>query len=306
MELAVPEVVRRKALLDGAGAWLDDLPWLVRGIERDWGITVGRAYERGTEAYVAPATDTDGELVVLKLLIPRAGDGGADEATVLRLADGKGCARLLRHDPERSALLLERLGPPMADLGLPFQRRLPILCDVAARVWRPAPDCGLPTGADKARSLTELICTLWESVDRPCSERTVEHALACADRRTAAHDDERARLLHGDVHQWNALASAASPLGFAMVDPDGLLAEPEYDLGILMREDTLQLMRGGPAGSWSRAHWLAARTGLDAQAIWEWGVLERLSTGLLGIEVGLKPGHQMVAAAEAIAAAASG
>ena len=30
-------------------------------------------------------------------------------------------------------------------------------------------------------------------------------ALACARRRTEAHDDERAVLVHGDVHQWNAL-----------------------------------------------------------------------------------------------------
>jgi len=34
------------------------------------------------------------------------------------------------------------------------------------------------------------------------------------------------------VHQWNTLEA---PEGFALVDPDGLLAEPEYDLGIIMR-----------------------------------------------------------------------
>jgi hypothetical protein len=30
-----------------------------------------------------------------------------------------------------------------------------------------------------------------------------------------------------------------------------------------------------------RAYWLAARTGLEATAIWEWGVVERVSTGLV-------------------------
>ena len=38
-----------------------------------------------------------------------------------------------------------------------------------------------------------------------------------------------------------------------------------------------------------RAHRLAHRTGLDAKAIWEWGVVERVSTGLLGTRVGLQP-----------------
>src|SRR5439155_11131740 len=102
-------------------------------------------------------------------------------------------------------------------------------------------------------------------------------------RRIAAHDDERSVLVHGDVHEWNALEAES---GFKLVDPDGLLAEAEYDMGILMREDPLELLVGDP---YERARWLAGHTGLDATAVWEWGVVERVSTGLLGIEVGLEP-----------------
>lgn len=74
--------------------------------------------------------------------------------------------------------------------------------------------------------------------------RTVEHALSCAASRARAHRDERAVLVHGDVHRWNALQA---PGGFKLVDPDGLLAEPEYDLGVLMREDPVELLAGDPA-----------------------------------------------------------
>ena len=49
----------------------------------------------------------------------------------------------------------------------------------------------------------------WEELDRPCSERAVDHALACAAHRIEANDDERAVLVHGDVHQWNALETGA-------------------------------------------------------------------------------------------------
>jgi aminoglycoside phosphotransferase (APT) family kinase protein len=61
----------------------------------------------------------------------------------------------------------------------------------------------------------------------------------------AAHDDERAVLVHGDVHEWNALQAPGG--GLRLVDPDGLVAEPEYDLGVMMREDPVELMHGDPA-----------------------------------------------------------
>ena len=48
---------------------------------------------------------------------------------------------------------------------------------------------------------------------------------------------------------------------------------------------------------------LASRTGLNATAIWEWGVVERVSTALLCLQVDLQPvGDQMLAVANAIAA----
>jgi streptomycin 6-kinase len=293
----VPEVVRRKALAVGAAAWLEDLPALAADLEREWSLRVGRPYRDATEAFVAEATLADGSDAVLKLMVPRAGDAASHEITVLRLTNGEGCVRLLRGDAARGALLLERLGPSLYELGLPLARRHEVLCAAAERVWRPAPGCGLPTGAEKGRWLVEFIARTWEELGRPCSQRAVAYALACAERRIAAHDDERAVLVHGDVHPWNALEARG---GFKLVDPDGLLAEAEYDLGILMREDPVELLHGEPRG---RARWLAERTGLDAVAIWEWGAVERVSTGLLCTEVGLQPvGSQMLAAAERVSA----
>jgi streptomycin 6-kinase len=297
--LRVPEVVRNKAIASGAGRWLRELPELIGLLERDWDIRVGEPYTDSTEAYVAQAMLADGTPAVLKLMIARPGDLAAREITVLRLTDGDGCVRLLRSDTDRGALLLERLGRSVHDLGLPIGQRHEILCATAQRVWRPAADCGLPTGAEKAGRLAQFIPQVWEELGRPCSECAIEHALACAARRAAAHDDERSVLVHGDVHEWNALESGD---GFKLVDPDGLLAEPEYDLGVMMREDPVELLDGDP---WDRARWLARRCNLDPTAIWEWGVIERVSTGLLCTKVGLQPaGGQMLTAADWIATAA--
>jgi streptomycin 6-kinase len=151
----------------------------------------------------------------------------------------------------------------------------------------------VPTGAERARRLAEFVTVMWEELDHPCSERAVDYAVACAARRERAHRDETAVVVHGDVHQWNALEAGAE---FKLVDPDGLHAEPEYDLGIIMREDPLD------GGLHERARRLGDWTGLDETAIWEWGVIERVSTGLLGTRVGLQPiARQMLVAADHVA-----
>lgn len=292
----LPDVVRNKALSNGAAAWLDELPGLLAELEDRWSLTVGAVFADATEAFVAEATLDDGAAAVLKLFVPHS-DRVNDEITVLELVGGQGCVGLLRSARSHHALLVERLGPALVELDVALGRRLEILTSLAAQVWRPAPESGLPAGVEKAQRLIERIGDLWPRLDEPCSERAVDHAMACAEGRIAAYRQDRAMLVHGDVHQWNALRSGT---GFKLVDPDGLLAEPEYDLGVLMREDPVELLQGDP---WDRARLLAARTGLDPLAIWQWGVVERVSTGLMATEIGLEPvGREMLAAADAIAA----
>ena len=289
----LPDVARNKARLAGASAWVDDLDNLIGELEREWSFVVGRTYDGGTEAFVAEAVLDDGTPAVLKLLIPREGGDAQREITTLTLVNGEACPALLRADVVRGAMLLERLGPSLSDLNVPLLERHEILCGVAQRFWRPAPECGLPTGSTKAAWLSEFIVNTWEALDRPCSERTIQYALDCAQRRARAHNDETAVLVHGDVHQWNCLRA---DVGYKLVDPDGLLAEPAYDMGILMREDPVELVAGD---AHDRAQWLARRCDLDATAIWEWGVVERVSTGLLCTQVDLQPvGRAMLAAAE--------
>ncbi len=199
--LIIPDILRRHAAAAGAEAWLKGLPAVVRHLEQRWNVSVGGPLSGGTEAYVVEATTADGQVVVMKLLLPSNPNAARYEITALRLAEGEGCVALLRDDPELGALLLERLGPSLFELGLPIAQRLEILCDTVTRMWRSAPDCGLPTGADRARHRGDFIAEAWEMLDRPCSEQAIDHALDCARRREIAHDEERAVLVHGDVHQ---------------------------------------------------------------------------------------------------------
>jgi streptomycin 6-kinase len=292
----IPDILRRHAAAAGAQAWLDELPAVVRHLEQRWRITAGEAFSGATEAYVVEATTADDQAAVLKILLPSNPNAARNELTALRLADGEGCVALLRDDAELGALLLERLGTPLFKLGRPVAQRLEILCDTVTRMWRAAPDCGLPTGADRARQRGGYIAHTWDAVGRPCSERAIAHALDCAHRRERAHDAQRAVLVHGDVHQLNALQAGED---FKLIDPDGVLAEAECDLGTLMRGDPIELLDADPR---QRAWWLAARTGLDPTAIWEWGVIERVASGLHCEEIDVQPlGRQTLAAVDAVA-----
>jgi streptomycin 6-kinase len=297
VELA--EVVRNRAIAEGHRAWIDELPGMIHSLEHEWSITLGQSYEEGTEAFVADAVLADGTQAVLKVLVPRR-EGGFDdhEATVLRLADGDGCPILYRNDADRGALLMERLGPSMFALSLPYEQRLPALCDAAAAIWRPAADVVLPTTAAKAGWLIDFVTTKWEALDHPCAERTIEHALRCGQRRSPAGHPEQPLLLHGDVHQWNALQAGG---GFKLVDPDGLVGDAEYDLGVILREDPAEPLAADPMAT---ARWMADRYGLDATAIWDWSVIERVSTGLMATGIGLQPvGRELLALADRLATA---
>lgn len=296
MGIEIPDAVRRKAEMLGAEPWVEALPSLVASLERDWGIAVGEPYEDATEAFVARATRNGGQAVV-KVHLPGRADAAGREITALRLAGGAGCVTLLEADAGRGALLLERLGPSLASSGLTTLARHEVLVDAARRVWRPAADSGLPTGAEKGRRLAQYVERTWEELGRPCAADAVVLARRCAEARAQAHSDAAAVLVHGDVHQWNALRDGS---GYKLVDPDGFLAEPECDLGAVMREDPAELEGDG----WGRARWLAARSGLRADAIWQWGAADRVATGLLLTRIGLQPvAAQMLAAAERVAAA---
>jgi len=300
--LHIPDVIRRKAALVGAPTWIDSLPNLVDSLADSWGFRVESTFDDSTEALVLAVQMSDDTPATVKIGIPRPdGDQPARESAAIRAADGHGCVRLLAESPDHHAMLLERLGAPLSDLGMTTDRRQQILADAAKEFWRPALSRGFMTGAQKGRWLIESIRSEWQRSGEPCAAATVAHAVDCAERRIAAHDPATAVLVHGDVHQWNTLERARTDgsTEFVLIDPDGLVAEPAYDLGVIMREDPSELLEGEPR---ERSHRLAEQTGVPEQAIWEWGVVERVATGLVCLAVGIEEGSLMLTAADRIAA----
>lgn len=288
--IEVPAEVRQKAAAGGAeGArWLRGLDAAIRSLERDWDIVAGSALHGGSDAYVAEATTRDGARAVLKLALP--GEWASHQIETLLLAGGRGYVRLIEHDHARQAMLLERLGPSLAELGLPVRAQIEILCATLRRAWSVAPDRRFQTGAEKARALARFIAATWRALGEPCSERVVERPLSYAAARAAAFDPAGAVLVHGDAHGANTLRVPGHAAEFKLIDPDGLFAEPACDLAVPMRE------WGGDLRE--RCAHLSRLTGADPRAIWEWGFVERVSTGLLALDVGREQlGRDMLAVA---------
>ncbi len=84
-----------------------------------------------------------------------------------------------------------------------------------------------------------------------------------------------------------------------MIDPDGIIYEKAYDLGVLMREWTEEYKHHPVEKGMERCAHLSMLTGVDKQAIWEWGFLQCVSTGLLLLAIDNKSGKDLLAVAEA-------
>jgi streptomycin 6-kinase len=72
-----------------------------------------------------------------------------------------------------------------------------------------------------------------------------------------------------------------------MVDPNGFLGDPAYDLGVALRDRGADLAPGDLAPALGRwAQLLAGPAGIDPVAVQEWALLERVSTGLVALSLG--------------------
>ena len=301
----VPDIVRRRALSEGPAGqqWLSSLEEVLSGLEQDWELAIGPALPGGTAAFVAEATDQAGEIFIVKLPTPGS-DIGRQEAAILTAAGGKGYARLVRHDATRRAMLLERLGPRLDQLEMPLIDQLDILCVTLLKAWMRAPAGGpYVTGLDKANSLAMAMIRMNHELGQPCSQPVLDTALMYCRDRAAAWRPENAVLAHGDPHAANILAvPGTDPLQFRFIDPDGLAIEPAYDLGVLLRA-WHEGLTGPHAHDIARGHarHLTTRTQVPSEPIWQWGYIERVSTGLHLMELGeVEQGRQYLTVAEAL------
>ena len=290
----VQPMVRLKAesLGDEGRRWLAGLPDLVTDLETRWSVQVERSLGGGTSAFVGAARAADGTPVVIKVSLPDS--EVRDEIGTLDRARGRGYVRLLAHDTGHRAMLLEALGPSLPHANLTPERQIEILCRLLSAAWTVPPPASGPSAVphDKATALEALVRRLSGELVAACSPRVIDRALLFARRRAEAFDPARSVQVHGDAAAANALSVLSSrrgaEAGFVFVDPDGFLGDPTYDVGVALRDWCAELLASDDPRSLARRYcaMLAGGTGLDEQATWEWGYLERVSTGLYAFAMG--------------------
>ena len=307
---SLPDIVRRRAIAAGADGrrWLAELDRTLEILASQWELEVEEVLHGGSASWVLGARRRNGEQAVLKLKLEApAVTGIADEALVYESAHGRGLANLYAVDHANKALLLERLGPRLARLDWPVDDQIRAICSALKSLWSsPAQQAGLTTGHDKALWLADFISRAWTELDAPCNGRTRNLAMDFAAERAACHRAENSVLVHGDAHAENALtlvdAGMRPGATCKLIDPEGLIAEPACDLAVPMREWTAALRAAPGRLARQRCALLAALTDANERAIWQWGFMERVSTGLLMVQIGeARQGATMLAVADQLA-----
>ncbi|HEU5377628.1 MAG TPA: aminoglycoside phosphotransferase family protein [Ktedonobacteraceae bacterium] len=287
----VPERVRLRAEQSSPQTrqWLKDLPGLLADLEQVWELSIGQPLSGGSAAYVAPVTTANGNAIIKIAMPSQPGSYGfQQEMETLLRADGHGYAHVFKFDFERRALLLELLGRSMQEQQLKPQQVITLLCKTLQYAWCVPPGANqtINTLEHKALALDQLIRKLWDNLEQPCSQDIISQALTFARRRLDAFDLQRCVVVHGDPHPANALLArtprAGSESGYVFVDPEGFLCEPEYDLGVVLRGWNEELLAASDPLALAHRYCqlLARESGLNEAAIWEWGFIERVSSGL--------------------------
>ena len=177
-----------------------------REVAEEWGVELGEPFALARYSFVARA----GEGAVLKVTPPED-DESDDEAAALSLWDGDGAVRLLRRDPDRRALLLERARPGTDLSRLPEDEATAIAVDVGLRLWRPA--------AAPFRWIGDHVTGWLEAAPSELTPLALELY--------ASLEVGRSTLVHGDFHHHNVLDAGGRHLA---IDPKPMLGEPEYDV----------------------------------------------------------------------------
>lgn len=267
------DFARTTAELHGAAGveWLDRLPAIVADCARRWSLTVGPPFTDLSYNYVAPAVRTDGAAAVLKVGFPDR--ERMTEIEALRICDGQGMVRLLAADCDRGALLLERLEPgtPLSALS-DDAAATTIAGQVMRRLWQPAPpEHPFPSVADWAAGLGRLRAH-FDGATGPFPAALVLEAEALLRDLVGSMSDPV--LLHGDLHHDNILAAQRQP--WLAIDPKGLVGEPAYEVGALLRNPMPQLLAMPQPGRVlaRRVDQLAEELGFDRARLRGWGLAQ--------------------------------
>ena len=265
--------------------WVERLPALLAGLLEEWELSTDGWLMHGFVAVVVPVRTAGGTPAVLKVSFPD--EESEHEHLALRHWGGRGAVRLLRADPPRAAMLLERLRQECLDEMWDLEA-----CEIVAGLYSLLHVPALP----QLRPLTSYV-DRWAGElkqlprNAPLPRRLVEQAISLS------HDfvtdpSRTGTLIHGDLHYENVMAADREP--WLVIDPKPMSGDPHYELAPMLwnRFDELEAPHSGPTysrqsvrdGVRRRFHALVDYAGLDERRARDWVVVRMMNNACWSLQ----------------------
>ena len=280
------ELVLSHAKFFGADGrtWIAALPRLAADLVDRWALRRDGPPLCGAVALILPVLRGDGTPAVLKLqpVDPET----AGEQVALRAWDGRAAVRLLRHDPDSGAMLLERRDAQRTLAAVrPDLTALRLLTELSARLNAVAAPPGIRRVSDVMATVLDEVARTVDGVPDPAERRLLD---TCAGAVTDVLPDAGGQLLHGDLHFDNVLGPAAGghPGGrgdpWLAIDPKPLAGDPGFDLLAALHNRWDEVVTTGdvPRAVRRRFDLMTEVLGLDRRRAAAW-TLGRVLQGLL-------------------------
>ena len=262
-----PDVLAMRDRGDDWAAWVDRLPVLARDLLDEWELTVDGALMNGFCSLVVPVLTADGERSVLKLHTDADADESDFEHLALQHWHGNGTVLLLRADPRRRAMLLERLHP--RDLTTIGDREA---CEVVGGLYGRIHVPALP----QLRTITSYV-ERWtadlEALPRnaPIPRRLREQCVSLA-RDLVVDPASVGVIIHGDLHHHNVLAADREP--WLVIDPKPMSGDPHYEPAPMLWNRWDDIAAGDVRENLRRRfHTIIDAAGLDEDRARDWVVV---------------------------------
>ncbi|WP_051451778.1 aminoglycoside phosphotransferase family protein [Actinospica robiniae] len=287
LELGRLDLVFGGSVAEDGRAWLARLPELVGSLRADWQLRPGRPYAGGSGAWVAPVELPSGERAVLKVGFPHR--EAWSEADGLRLWDGNGAVRLLRHDPARTAYLLELCEPgaKLVDADhLSAEARLLIGASLLRDLWLPAESAAGSAIEPVAAQMGWWAEMAEERLSRVPAEADVglvRTGLSLL--RSLPASATRSVVLHGDFNPGNVLSAERSP--WLAIDAKPLTGDAAFDPWPLLEQVDPPFATARPAAALtSRGRLLGDELDVDPARIFAWGVAKLTESAVAAAAAG--------------------
>ncbi len=255
-------------------AWLERLPLLVEECAEQWSLQLGRPFPYAYASLALPAELPGGGDAVLKVCFPH--EEAEHEGAALAAWNGEGAVRLLAHDPERWALLIERCRPGTYLSELAPDAALGVIAGLLPRLWMAA---GAPfrSLAEEAAGWTAVLPASWERAGRPFERALLDSALGALGELAGTQGEQV--LLHQDLHADNVLRAEREP--WLTIDPKPLAGEREFGVAPVVRGSELGHSRRAVLHRLDR---LTGELGLDRERARGWALGQTLAWAFEGGE----------------------